>query len=221
MPIRVLLSDDHPAILDALAAVLHTDPALDVVGTASTAKATLDADERLQPDVAIVDLTYQHEPQGFDLVRTLHQRRPSRRVLVFTMHNELLHAATVLKLGAAGYVMKSAPVRTVKEAVHRVVQGEVVTSADVARSILRNLVPGAEGDQTASALRRLSPQERLVFGCLGEGLSTDRIAERLGIGRKTAQTHRRRVQQKLGFSDAAELGRFAVLVATGSPPPVG
>jgi len=215
--VRVLLSDDHPGILDALTRCLADDPAVEVVGTAGTVEDTLAQEALLRPDAVVLNLVYDHEVRGIDLLRSLRARRPALRLLVFSGQDERVHAEHALRAGAAGFVMKNAPLAEVGTALHRVLRGEVYTSDVVARSLVRSLVHGSSGDPTAFALRRLTPQERTVLAMVGRGMDTEAMARTLGISRKTAQTHRRRVQRKMGFTHPGQLVHFATLMASGAP----
>ena len=216
-PVRVLLSDDHPSILDALTQRLAHEPDVQVVGAAGSVGETLAQEALLRPDLVVLNLVYDHEVRGIELLRTLRARRAGLRLLVFSGQDERVHAEHALRAGAAGYVMKNAPLDEVCTALRRMVRGEVYTSDVVARSLVRSLVHGGGGDPTAFALRRLTPQERAVLAMVGRGMDTGAMAQALGISRKTAQTHRRRVQRKMGFAQPSQLVHFATLMGSGAP----
>src|SRR5438132_5830784 len=100
---RVLLVDDHPMIRERLAEVIQREPDLAVCGEAEDHHHALQAVERTQPDLVIVDLTLKHS-HGLDLIKDLRVRHPDLAILVVSMHDESLHAECVIHAGAQGYI---------------------------------------------------------------------------------------------------------------------
>ena len=105
---RILLVDDHPVVRAGYQMVIQTQPDLEVCGGVGSVSDALAAIERERPDLVITDLTMPGRG-GLELIKDLAVIRPETRVLVCSMHDELLYAERCLRAGAKGYVMKEAP----------------------------------------------------------------------------------------------------------------
>jgi len=205
---RVLVVDDHPAIRDALAAVIADSNDLALCAEAKSSEQVFRAVEQFHPDVAVVDIALP-DVHGLDLIANLMARYPSLRVVVFSVYDEQVYAERAVRAGALGYVMKQEPVQEVLEAIRCAARGEIYLSRRMASRIV-----------TRAALRRstkpssptdlLTDREIAVLQLLGEGNSVENIAERLHLSRKTVETHRRNAKEKLEFDTVNELLLFAV-----------
>ena len=196
--IRLAIVDDHPPIRDAIRREAEETIDLKVVDEAGSAEEASQLIEEQRPDVCIVDLSLR-DGYGFDLIRSIQDRHPSIRLLVFSVHDEVVYAERALKAGADGYLMKGCSLDEILTAVRRVAVGEVYLSAEMAARVVRN-VQGGEAEAIHFPVDELTDREREIFRMLGEGTSTETIADRLGVARKTVETHRRRVKEKLGYS---------------------
>lgn len=197
-PIRLAIVDDHPPIRDAIRRAANDTMDLKVVAEAGSAVETSQFIEEQCPDVCIMDLSL-GDGYCFDLIRSIQSRHPSIRLLVFSVHDEIVYAERALRAGADGYLMKQGSLDEVLTAVRRVAAGEVYLSAEMTARVLRNVQRG-EAEAIHFPVDELTDREREVFQMLGEGISIGDIADRLGVARKTVETHRRRVKEKLGYS---------------------
>lgn len=206
--IRVSITDDHPAIREALARTIQSKLGMELCGEATSAADTLHLIEIEQPHVAIIDMSLP-DSKGLSLVEQIRTRFPAVKVVVYSMHDENVYAEKALRAGAAGFLMKSEPIQELLEAVVRAYQGEIYLSREMASRILstnsfrRDASPGF-------AIDDLTERERMVFTLLGEGYSIAEITERLGIEAKTVETYRRRAKEKLGLQSVGELLQYAL-----------
>lgn len=200
--------DDHPAIREALTAVIDSKIDMRVVGESATARQTLRQLERTLPDVIVVDISLE-DAHGLDLVEELRSRYPDLRVVVFSMYDESVYAERAIRAGASGYVMKSEPTERVVVAIQAVHDGEVYLSRRMSSRILSKAIR-KQDYAFRSAAEQLTDRELTVFKRLGEGESVRDIASELGLSRKTVETYRRRAKEKLGFESVDELLQYAV-----------
>jgi DNA-binding NarL/FixJ family response regulator len=205
---RVLLVDDHSLVRAGLAKLVASQEDLEVCGEASDAAAALRLIRRHEPDLVIVDLTLR-EGSGLELIKQAAALDSSIKMLVLSMHDELLYAERALAAGAMGYVSKQEPSRVVMEAIRRVLEGRVYTSEEIAERVLRRST-GKAKSEGGLPTDVLSDRELEVLGLLGDGLNTREIAERLNLSTKTIDTYRENIKSKLGLNNANELLRFAV-----------
>ena len=203
---RILLVDDHAFTSLGAKGFLERQPDLEVVATATSSAETFAALEQTEVDVAIVDLSLGSE-DGLDLVKQLAARHPALRLLVLSMHDEVIYAGRSLRAGALGYGMKGDDSDVLLEAIRRVHRGEIHLSERARETALREC-GGSDGPATPAEL--LSDRELTVFRSLGQGLSTREIAESLQLSPKTVQTYRERIKTKLGLHSGTELVHRAV-----------
>lgn len=204
--IRVLVADDHTLVRETLVAALDASGECRVVGQAADGIDAVEQCLRLQPDIAIVDISMPRL-NGIEVVRRLRTDLPQMRILVLTMHQEEEYVLHMLRAGAAGYLRKDAAMAELIEAVRSLGAGGLHFGAHATRAMAMQMQQARP--MPADPYRDLSPREREVFHLIADGLTTKEIASRLDIGVKTAENHRQRVFAKLDVRNAAELVRYA------------
>jgi DNA-binding NarL/FixJ family response regulator len=205
---RIFLVDDHPIVLTGFTLLLNAQPDLEVCGTASSAEEALSKIPGEQPDLVITDVTLPGR-NGLDLLRDLSVAEPNARVLVVTMHDEMLYAERALRAGARGYLMKDAGSERMLAAIRHVLSGDVYVSERMQAKILSGMV-GQQPKAERSSIEKLTDREFEIFRLLGEGKTTKEIAHQLHLSHKTVAVHRGHIQEKLGLSGANELIHQAV-----------
>lgn len=199
---RLLLADDHEMFRDGLTRLLSAH-SFEVVGEASDGREAVRLARRLQPDIAILDITMP-ELNGIDTAREVLRAAPRARVIVLTMHTEDAYLLEALRAGARGYVLKSLGIAALLDALKQVSEGEVYLSPGLSRALVESY---ACGDRRADPL---TPREREVLQLIAEGKTTREIAASLTIGFKTAESHRHNLMSKLAIHDTAGLVRYAI-----------
>ena len=148
---KVLIVDDHELLRYGLRILISSDPALVVCGDAADHAAALEISARKRPDVAVVDISLGAD-SGLDLIGALAERCPEMKAVVCTLHEERIYGERALRAGAQGYVCKQDPARTVLEAIHRVLDGELFFSQELTERMLRRLARRRRGRDAASRL---------------------------------------------------------------------
>jgi DNA-binding NarL/FixJ family response regulator len=206
--VRVVIVDDHPAIRDALGSTINSKMDLELCAQASSADEAFRHIEKLQPDVAVIDISLE-DAHGLDLVQNVRTQFPKVQVVVFSMYDENVYAERAIRAGASAYLMKSESTQSVVDAIRSVARGEVYLSRTMASRILSKVATRRSSGPNF-AIDELTDREMAVFQMLGEGYSVEEITERLHLSRKTVETYRRRAKEKLGFETVAELLQYAV-----------
>ena len=201
-PARVLIVDDHPVVREGLAAQLATEPDLELCGEAEDIAGALTLIESSRPDVVIIDISLK-SGNGIDLVKRIRARNDTVRLLVWSMYLESHYAERALRAGAQGYVHKGRATREILDALRAVLAGKVYLSGDQADRLLQRLVSGQTMDR--SPIENLSDRELEAFELMGQGLSTEQVAETMHISPKTVETYRARIKEKLGLNTITEL----------------
>jgi DNA-binding NarL/FixJ family response regulator len=205
---RILIVDDHPVFRHGIIALLSAEPDFFVCGEADSAPAALDAMRRLQPDVAMLDISLQGT-NGIELVKLMRAEQPRLPILMLSMHDESLYALRALRAGARGYVMKNEALDNVLVAMRKVLAGDIYVSPRFSERLVFKAIQSLDGGM-GSPVDRLSDRELEVLQLLGKGFGTREIANELHLSVKTIETHRAHIKEKLGFKDASEMVRFAI-----------
>lgn len=196
--IRVVLVDDHPAILDAIGSAIQAAPDLVLAGTARTlpeARALIGGPKAAAPDVVVSDVQLAGEAEGLRLLETVGAEGPA--VLLLSSFDQPPLIRTAFERGAAGYLLKTAEVREILEAIRVVADGGTAFSALMLRTI-------------RSAPRRPSDREIEVLNLLAAGASNDEIGSRLGVTEKTVESHLRRLFDRYAVLSRTELAVLAL-----------
>lgn len=206
-PRTIAIIDDHPTIRAGLAARLSLEPDLRVCGEADTVPAALRLLDATQPDIAVVDITLR-EGNGIDLIKRLKSRDLATKILVWSVYGEPLYADRALRAGAAGYITKDSATDTIVDAIRCVLSGRVYASPELTQDLLTRTMQGRSG-ANSTPLEELSDRELEVFRMIGQGMTTQGIAQQLKLSHNTIETYRSRIRQKLSIKNAAQLARDA------------
>ena len=199
---KVLIVDDHPVVREGLAMHLATQPDLEMCGEAEDLPGALALLVSARPDVAIIDISLKHG-NGIELIRRVRDGHEGVRILVWSMYPESLYAERALRAGAEGYLNKGQATHCVLDAVRSILQGRVYVSGRLADRLLQRVV--GRKTEERSGIDSLSDRELEAFQLLGEGMTTESIAEKMHVSPKTVETFRCRIKEKLGISNLTEL----------------
>lgn len=205
--IKVLLVDDHPIVREGLKAHLANQPDVQVVEEAGDGLEALRKASATQPDVILLDLTMPHM-NGLETIARLRKKLPQAKILVLTMHDNREYITQSIRLGARGYLRKDTSPAELVRAIKAVYAGELFLDSAASRVLADELQRGTKPGAPEPPL--LSDRERQVLVLIAEGLSNKEVADRLGIGVRTAETHRERLMRKLNIRTVAGLTRFAI-----------
>jgi DNA-binding NarL/FixJ family response regulator len=204
-PIRIAIVDDHPVLREGTAALLAAQPGLEVAGVASS----LDEAEALVAaaavDVVLLDIRLGTD-SGLRWLTASDPASPRPAVIVLTSYDYPQYAEAALRLGAAGFVLKTAPIAELLDAIRRAAAGGMAFGVR----------PGRSGP-----IARLSEREMDVVRLVVDGRSNDEIASRLGIGPKTVESHLRRLFERFDLASRTELATRALREGWLEVPPAG
>lgn len=202
---RILVVEDHPLLRSGLRLLIERNPALQSVGEATDLASARALCRELKPELILLDL---HLPDGngLPLVREVLSQAPATRVFVLSSDCTPPTVTAAFDAGIHGYVLKSAPLGEIEQALRALSEGLAFLSPQVVGIALRKL--RNEPDETPPTV--LSPREREMLRGLALGLRTKEVADQMGIQIKTAETFRRRLMKKLDVTSVADLTRYAI-----------
>ena len=208
MKSKVLLVDDHPVVRFGLANMIDAEPDLTVCGHAEDLGSALEAITATNPDIVILDISL-NGPSGLELLKLIRETDLNLRVLVLSMHDEMVYAERALHAGANGYLMKQEATETVLLALRRILAGDIYVSEEVTRKVLERSSGGSSA-APRSPLDVLTDREMEVFRLTGEGRGTREISDQLHLSAKTIETYQAHIREKLGLRNARELLQRAI-----------
>ena len=211
--LKVVVADDHPIIRDGLTALLGSVDGLEVVGTAATGKEAVRAAVTLRPDVLVLDIQMP-ELDGVGAAREISKAAPAVAILMLTMFDDDDSVLAALRAGASGYVLKGATQHEIVRAIRAVAAGEAIFGPGIARQVLNQLA----GTQPSSRpFPELTTRELQVLELLAAGLTTSRIAAKLGLAPKTINNNTSSIFTKLQVPGRAEAILRARRAGLGNP----
>ncbi|PSK95385.1 LuxR family two component transcriptional regulator [Murinocardiopsis flavida] len=223
--IRVVLADDERMLRAGMRAILSADPGIEVVGEAADGAEALALVRAHRPDIALLDVQMPGT-DGLTATTAITAEFPGTAVVILTTFREDAYIARALSGGASGFVLKTGDPRELISGLHAVADGGAYLSPEVAQRVIAELgATGTKGRMSRGAAARdrigkVSHREREVLALIGEGLSNDAIADRLGITPGTVKVHVGSILTRLDVRNrvqAAILAYEAGLVATGTP----
>jgi DNA-binding NarL/FixJ family response regulator len=197
-------------------ALLEKLPDVHVVAEASDGREAVQMVETTHPDVVLMDIAMPGL-NGLEATRRLVQACPDIRVLILSMHKSEEYVWQALRAGAVGYLLKDADVAELTLAITAVTRGETYLSPPISKHLIREYVQRVGGE--APVLERLTPRQREILQLIAEGYTTKAIAQRLGLGIKTVETHRVQMMERLDIHDIAGLVRYAIRMGLVLPDP--
>jgi DNA-binding NarL/FixJ family response regulator len=205
---RIFIVEDHPVFRCGLTHLIESEEGFSVCGHAASFPTALDELRRVDADAAILDIGIEGA-NGLELVKHLRAEHPDMKLLVVSVHDEVVYGPRALRAGAHGYVMKRESDVMVLEALRSVLAGKVFVSPALGSNLLYRVAFHDNNGAGKSPISSLSDRELEVLELVGQGLGTRDIAGKLNISIKTVECHRLHLKEKLGIANATELVRFA------------
>jgi len=197
--VTVLLVDDHAVVREGYRRLLERHGDIVVVGEAGDADSAQALFHSLDPQIVVMDISLPGV-SGIEVLRLMLAQRPQTRVLMFSMHEEVIFAKRALQAGAYGYVTKASAPQVLVQAVHALQRGKRYLSATVAEQMA--LIHASTENGTADSL---SVRELEVLRLLVQGQTVRSIAQHMGLNPKTVANHQSAIKSKLGAETPMQL----------------
>ncbi|HEY6780157.1 MAG TPA: response regulator transcription factor [Thermoleophilaceae bacterium] len=202
-PLTVVLADDHVVVRTGLRLLLEAEPGIEVVAEAGDVMSAIEQVERTRPDVLVLDLHMPGEP-SLPAIPRLRETSPGTRVLVLTAQRDPSFAGEALRVGAAGYVPKEAAGSQLLEAIGVVAADGTYLDPQLGARL------AATSAAAGRAASELTEREVEVLRLIARGRTNREMAERLFLSVRTVESHRARIQRKLGRSRRSDLVDYAL-----------
>ncbi len=206
MPIRLVLADDHPIVLDGLENLFRLEPDFQVVARCVNGEECLDAVRRHQPDVLVLDIRMPRK-DGLSVLRELHREKQPTKVVLLAAALEEEEVLEALRLGVRGMVLKELAPQMVIQCVRKVHAGEQWLEKHAFSRALDTLLRREAGEREAATL--LTPRELEMVGMAARGLRNREMSERLAISEGTVKIHLHHIYRKLKVENRVDLILYA------------
>ncbi|MFC7337851.1 response regulator [Haloferula chungangensis] len=199
--IRILIIEDNRQYTDSLKHMIRMSTHLEFVAAFPSAESYINeaaATAALNFDIVLLDV-HLPEKNGLQLIPTLQANSPACNILVLTQDSDFRTTLEAVRLGASGYLLKSAPIASIRETIAEIHEGGCIIDPQLSRIVLRALAgsPSQEDDGV------LSSREQEVLKLLSMGYVKKEVAEQLGIGYRTVAQHTENIYQKLQVPNIA------------------
>ena len=209
--ITVLLADDHAIIREGLRALLEAEPDIEIVGEAQTGREAVQLTKKLLPAVVVMDIAMPLL-NGLEATRQILKAVPATRLLILSAHRDDEYVDEVIRLGAAGYLIKQTSAHILPKAIREASKGNTFFDPAIAKRL---------GDRNETTPRgslgwrkkgdvKLTSREVEILQLIAEGKANKQTADELGISIKTVEKHRQNLMSKLDVHDTAGLTRYAI-----------
>jgi DNA-binding NarL/FixJ family response regulator len=204
MPLRLIIADDHPLLVNGLVSVLREMDDVEVLAPASNGRQLLEQLQKTPADIALVDLSMP-QMDGIATLKVLNREFPALKVIVFTNYHQPKLVSEIKTLGAKGYLLKTSNSATVKEAVASVANGGFYFDVEPSPA------PPASNEFIDDFTKKyqITKREVEILRMIAQGLTSKQIGERLFVSEFTINAHRRNICRKLNIYTPVGLLNFS------------
>lgn len=208
--ITVLLVEDHTLVRQGLRLLIEADGDIEIIGEAVTGREAVNMAARLLPEVIVMDIAMPLL-NGLQATRQILKALPATKVLILSAHSDSEYIEQVVKVGAAGYLVKQSSGDVVANAIRELHKGRTVFTPSIAKRLKNDYQKSPDGiGLRKRSATELTTREAELLQLVAEGHANKQIASELGISIKTVEKHRQHLMEKLNIHDIAGLTRFAI-----------
>jgi len=202
--IRVLLADDHKLLAEACVKLL--EPHFEVVGVVGDGRDLLERTPKLKPEIVVLDIGMPLM-NGLEAAKALKKMQPGIKIIFLTSHEDPDLAAEAMRIGAAGYLLKTSAASELVKAIGEAIKGQRYITPSVTRGMEDLFIRDPELNRVS---KDLTPRQREVLQLLAEGHPMKEVGYILKLSSRTVAFHKYRMMEHLGVKSSAELIQYAV-----------
>lgn len=214
-PIRVLIADGQPIVLQGLRAVLNRQLSIEIVAEAADGIEAIEKCVSLDPDIVLMDVKLP-KVDGLTVLRSIQTRAPRSKVILFASGDYKDDFVEAMKLGCCGILLKDSSTSLIEKSILKVHAGEIWLDSTTTAAVIRQFASPSEfpaahsNGKTNRERAQLSQREREIIILIAQGYKNKEIAEKMFITEQTVKNHLHNVFDKLGVSDRLELALYAI-----------
>jgi len=207
--IKIVLADDHELFRDGFSVMVAKLRDIELVGEAADGYELLQKVDALQPDVVITDIRMP-KLDGIAATRQLQETYPKLGVIALTNFEEQTMIVDMLEAGARGYLLKTARKEEIIEAVKTVSEGKNYYCDSTSPRLSELIAKSAFNPYRKSKKIEFNEREKEIICLICEGLTNKEIADRMFLSRRTIETHRENIKDRIGEPSTAALIVYAI-----------
>jgi two-component system, NarL family, response regulator NreC len=208
--IRILIAEDHETVREGLKLILNAQPDIEVICDVGDGQTAVARAQELLPDIVLMDLSMPRL-NGLKATEKLGQCCPQVKVLALTRHSEDGYLQQLLRVGAAGYVLKQSPPAELLHAIRSIAAGGKYLDPAVAGKVMGRYAAKRSFSTRGDPKENLSDREAEVLRMIAWGHSNKEIAAQLELSIKTIEVHKANAMKKLGMGSRIDIVRYALL----------
>lgn len=198
--IKVLVTDDHPMVLEGMQTMLSQISFVDITGLARNAYEAIERIKAGQPHIVITDISMP-EISGIELTAKIKKEYPEVKIIAMSTFNERSYISRMVQNGASGYILKSASKEEIEEAILTVYEGKLYMSVE--------LELNKQEQQEINKIPLLTTREKEVLALIAEGFTNPQIAAKIFVSPYTVDSHRKNLLTKFEVNNTAGLIKLA------------
>ncbi len=210
--IRIALVDDHSLFRHGMKMLLASSPDFEVVADAGSGEEFLECLDAVRPDVVFMDYAMPGM-NGAEVTARALERHPELKIITLSMHGDNAYYSHMVAVGAKGFLLKDSGFDEVVTAVQTVYEGGEYFSESLLEALSHSMRSVYVGDMVSDEIvdaDRLSEREIEILVAICQGLSTQEIADKLFISKRTVDKHRANILEKSGCKNTASLVVYAI-----------
>jgi DNA-binding NarL/FixJ family response regulator len=203
---KIIVVDDHILFREGLAAIIRSEPDIEIVGQAGTVQEAVEQVRAVKPDMVLMDFTLP-DGTGADATRAILMEQPNCKIVFLTMSEEDENLFAAIRSGAKGYLLKNMHSSKLVSSLRSVQKGESALSRSMTLRLMEELARSRELPRTGAPT--LTRRELEVLRELAAGFSNQEIAGRLFISENTVKYHVHSILEKLNLGDRRDVATYA------------
>ncbi|SET05382.1 response regulator transcription factor [Paenibacillus sp. NFR01] len=207
---KIVIADDHAIVRSGFSMILNFQDDIEVIGAAADGREAYMLVAKHRPDILIMDLSMPPGESGLVATGKIKEDYPDTKILILTMHDDDEYLFHVLKNGASGYVLKSAPDEELLLAIRTIYAGGTYIQPKMATSLVREFIKQDKTSGTEDQFELLSKRELEILPLIAKGYGNKEVAEKLFISVKTVEAHKAKIMEKLNLKSRPELVEYAL-----------
>lgn len=206
LPQKILIVDDHQMFIDGLKSLLRKQETFVVVAEALNGHEAIEIIEKQQIDIVLSDISMPLMT-GIELTKIIKQKHPEIKVIIISMHNDSSVVSEIINSEAEGYILKNTGKKELFDALTKVANNGTYYSSDVLSVMMQTM---KTDKKTTDEIKQLSEREIEILKLIVEEFSSEQIAEKLFISKRTVDTHRINILSKTNSKTLVGLIKYAV-----------
>jgi len=201
MKIKIAIADDHPLVITGVHHIISNSSDMEIAGSYTDGKELLKGLAVKQPDVLLLDIQMPGQT-GDELAEVINEWYPKIKILALTNQDNVYYIKNMLRKGVIGYILKTTQENILLDAIRTVFRGEQYLDAVLKEKVIQDSL---QAKKRMSGNPVLSPREKDVLHYIAADLTSQQIADKLFVSKRTIDSYRLSLLMKLGVKNVASL----------------